>query len=300
MMGYDTLRRRTVVYGGDRYLDRSQDNLADLWEWDGGAWALGDDGQGDGPGARRHAALTYDPTLGRCLLFGGHRRFGRGDYRQMQDVWAWDGATWRELELTGQLPEKRLFHDLAFDLARGRLVLFGGLRAENVGGYFLAAGEASADTWELGGDPADGPGALWMVDWRSARAPALAWEGLEVRARASGLGYGLDLDPVDDPEDPDDDADLVGEPVPGVALRAWDLRLGAWRELTRGQDLGGAPARLTWEAADAEEARWLLRPRDGRLHLAFVPLAGQGNGADAARVQVDWVELSVRYRWPAE
>jgi len=292
-MAYDALREVTLVYGGDRYIERGQDNLADAWEWDGAAWRQGDDGEGDGPGARRYAALAHDPTLGRSLLFGGHKRFARGDYRQMQDVWAWDGTTWSELSLTGLLPDKRAFHDLAFDRARGRLVLFGGIRAENIGGYFLAAGEASADTWELGGDATDGPAALWVIDWRSAQVPASAWEGLTVRATASGLGHGLDLDPADD-------GDLVGEAVPGVALSAWDVRLGAWRELDRGQDAGDVPATLGWDEDGADEAGRLLLPSDGRLHLALQPLAGLGNGTGDARVQVDWVELRVRYRWPAQ
>ena len=84
------------------------------------------------------------------------------------------------------------------------------------------------------------------------------------------------------------------------SLSAWDVRLGAWRELDRGQDAGDVPATLGWDEDGADEAGRLLLPSDGRLHLALQPLAGLGNGTGDARVQVDWVELRVRYRWPAQ
>jgi len=272
----------------------------DTWEWDGDEWAevVPEDDEGDGdPSPRDSATAVWDEVLGEVLLYGGTvdvggagdpcpdgRVAGQHGYCNLGDLWSWDGTRWLDRSGPAGGAEGRYGHVMAYDSLRGRTLVYGGDR-------YLAVGA---------GDPSAGPAALWAVDWRGAQAPATTWEGLTLRAAASGLGWELDLDPVDDPGDPDDDTDLVGEAVPGVALAAWDVRLGAWRELDRGEDDGAAPASLGWETDDGREARRLLLPSDRRLYLALRPLVGLGNGTGDAQVEVDWVELRVRYRWPAE
>ncbi len=71
VMAHDSVRRRTVLYGG-----RSDgDDLADTWEWDGSAWTLVFDG-GNAPPARSWSTMTYDSKRRRMVLFGGLRFSG--------------------------------------------------------------------------------------------------------------------------------------------------------------------------------------------------------------------------------
>ena len=55
------------------------------------------------------------------VLFGGYVDVGTGRAR---DTWEWDGSTWTLVASTG--PEERGDHAMAYDSARGRIVLFSG------------------------------------------------------------------------------------------------------------------------------------------------------------------------------
>ncbi|MEZ5962794.1 MAG: hypothetical protein R3F56_03005 [Planctomycetota bacterium] len=112
--------------------------LDETWEFDGRDWrrltpAIA-------PVARVGATLCFDSTQGRCLLFGGTAQGTYGPY-DLDDLWAWDGATWTRLGVTAG-PMPRHSHAAAYDVRRGRLVVVGG-------------GELSsrrfADTWEFDG-----------------------------------------------------------------------------------------------------------------------------------------------------
>jgi hypothetical protein len=73
--------------------------------------------------------------------------FGGADHRRVRgDTWSWNGTTWRRVARRG--PEPRSFASMAFDAARGTVVLFGGNRVlfgDGRGDTFLA------DTWLLTG-----------------------------------------------------------------------------------------------------------------------------------------------------
>lgn len=76
------------------------------------------------PGPRDLTAIAYDAERGRAVLFGG------GDHNTLLgDTWEWDGAanTWTEMTPAGFTPRARRGHALAYDAARKRTVLFGGL-----------------------------------------------------------------------------------------------------------------------------------------------------------------------------
>ena len=74
------------------------------------------------PPARHLFAKAYDAERERAILFGG---LGGGQV-ELFDLWAWTGAEWNELTFTGAAPEGRQRHAMAYDVARDRLVLFGG------------------------------------------------------------------------------------------------------------------------------------------------------------------------------
>jgi hypothetical protein len=68
------------------------------------------------------------------VLFGGTRLFGPGQL--FRDTWTWDGEYWTQRQDIGPAP--RAGHGMAYDSARQRTVLFGG----------MAANGSLGDTWE--------------------------------------------------------------------------------------------------------------------------------------------------------
>jgi hypothetical protein len=87
--------------------------------------------------------MAYDSARGKVVMFGGV------DVGSLGDTWEWDGTsgTWTQHEGVGGGPEAREGHTMAYDSARGRVVLFGGH------GMFA---NYLDDTWEW-----DGASASW-------------------------------------------------------------------------------------------------------------------------------------------
>jgi hypothetical protein len=67
-MAYDAARSEVLLFGGE---GASGETLADVWAWNGEAWAEVTP-RGVTPGPRYQHAMAYDPALGRVVLFGGH------------------------------------------------------------------------------------------------------------------------------------------------------------------------------------------------------------------------------------
>jgi hypothetical protein len=121
----DPSRGVVVVYGGSY----AGGDLDDLWEWDGaaGSWSMRSPA-GARPPPRTRATLVYEPGSRRLVLYGGYPAL------DVSELWAWDGAagSWTRLSpnpLPATWPPGRSGHAAAFDAARGRLVVFGGLGA---------------------------------------------------------------------------------------------------------------------------------------------------------------------------
>ena len=114
-MAYDSARGRVVLFGG-----YGGSVLADTLEWDGNAWAQR--APSTSPPAREGHAMAYDSARGRVVLFGGES-FPALEYA---DTWEWDGNTWAVRASAGATPRERIGHAMAYDSARGRVVLFGG------------------------------------------------------------------------------------------------------------------------------------------------------------------------------
>jgi hypothetical protein len=126
-MAFDILRRRSVIFGGQT---PSATFAADTWEWDGKTWTQMNPTKS--PSAR-HTVMVYDFLRARIVLFGGRSAAG-----YMADTWEYDGKTWTQVTPTTS-PPARGYHAMAYDLARRRTVVFGGL------------GGTLADTWEYDG-----------------------------------------------------------------------------------------------------------------------------------------------------
>jgi len=61
--------------------------LNDTWLWDGDQW---NQVQTEGPPARVHPAMAFDPERGKIIMIGGSNAPGS----VLSDTWEWDGQTW--------------------------------------------------------------------------------------------------------------------------------------------------------------------------------------------------------------
>jgi hypothetical protein len=137
-MAYDSVRDVTVLFGGRVSI---YDYETETWEWDGQDWTrltLGVPVGSDNPQARGFAAMAYDPVRQRTWMFGGALNNAGSP---SDETWHWDGATWA-LHEPATHPSARYGHNMVYDTARDRLVVFGGI---DNGGLILD------DTWEFGG-----------------------------------------------------------------------------------------------------------------------------------------------------
>jgi hypothetical protein len=131
---YDPAREKVLLSSGHFVSANDFINFNDFWEWDGTAWheVLVD---GEKPGPRNIAQMTFDPVHERVLLFGG------GEESFLSDMWSWDGMKWAHIGESGAPARSGLGG--AYDPQRNRLVVFGGVEKPG--------GTAITDTWEWDG-----------------------------------------------------------------------------------------------------------------------------------------------------
>lgn len=151
---YDSARQRSVLF----------DEAGQTWEWDGRAWALRST---SGPAGRWLGRMVYDSARRRAVLFGGVPATLPLDGNGLGDTWEWDGAQWRQVLVPG--PPPRSAHGLAYDTARGVVVLHGGYA--NL-----------TDTWEYDGGSwvqraSNGPAGSLSLGYDRGRARAVALSG---------------------------------------------------------------------------------------------------------------------------
>ena len=76
---------------------------------------------------RAHGAAAYDAARDVLVVFGGCLGyFFKGCDLEYDDLWEWDGSTWREIPKTGPWPLGRWSHGMVYDPDRGGIVIFGG------------------------------------------------------------------------------------------------------------------------------------------------------------------------------
>jgi galactose oxidase-like protein len=189
-MAYDSARARVVLFGGKSLpldpLTQEPRYLDDTWEYDGLSWShVRTHGS---PLHRSGHAMVFDTTRARIVLFGGHAD------DDLADTWEYDGAraSWTQVPTTttaSSAPSARQYHAMAFDGARGRTILFGGLFATRTNPVLLG------DTWEYDGarwtrvttstHPADRAGAAMVYD-DDARHAILFGGGTEQGTNPAG------------------------------------------------------------------------------------------------------------------
>ncbi|MFO1078535.1 MAG: kelch repeat-containing protein [Planctomycetota bacterium] len=121
MMAYDEQRGVTVLFGG-----KSDAGIVnnEVYQWNGTAWFV--PSLPLSPAPRELGSLTYDRQRGNLVLVGGDDP-ATGSY---QEVWALNALGWQQLAPAAisavQPPNERTGHAAAYDVARGRTVVFGG------------------------------------------------------------------------------------------------------------------------------------------------------------------------------
>lgn len=174
----DPVRSRVFAVGGRRY-DRALrrfDAVRDIVEFDGDEWSVLP-GSDVGPTLGATTSAAYDSIRDRIVLLDtchtGCAGVGGGG---QWSTWEWDGVRW--LRLTALGPATRSERaSLAFDSARGRVVLFGG----------TVAARRTDETWEW-------DGSRWTQLNPSQRPPSRRGHELvfdPVRGRVLMLGGSL-------------------------------------------------------------------------------------------------------------
>jgi hypothetical protein len=149
-MVYDSARGRMVLFGAFNSFGLW---LSETWEFDGSAWKQAN--PANYPSARAGAAMAFDSNRNRVVIFGGRDANAGG---RLADTWEWDGTNWTQ-KAPIVSPYGRLWHSMAFDTQRNRIILFGG---DHFQPYDLSD---SNDTWEW-------DGSQWTRDWTAA-APSV-------------------------------------------------------------------------------------------------------------------------------
>ena len=162
-MAYDAARQRVVLFGG---WDTTK-FFHGTWEWDGQNWKnVTPKPPAVSPPARKDFAMVYDAAQ-RCVVLFGGISFHFPYY--LNDTWVWDGQSWKLCNPTTS-PSGRFTHNMAYDKARQRVVLFGGSNLN--------------DTWEW-------DGSNWIQCNPNTRPPVRNWPAMaydEARQRVVLFG----------------------------------------------------------------------------------------------------------------
>jgi len=123
-----------ILFGGR---DEAGKALGQTWEFDGKQWK---DLNVSSPNARWGAAMAYQSSLDRLVLYGGTTRYSP----EFEDTWVFKASegSWEQLPAKGKGPGPRAFAALAECGDRSSMLLYGGR-----GGFPLES--ADAKTWAL-------------------------------------------------------------------------------------------------------------------------------------------------------
>jgi cysteine-rich repeat protein len=135
-LGYDPIRKQTILFGGSTSDDQT-------FAWDGTTWTVvGEVENGEPvvvrPLPRQEATMTWNPNRRRLTMFGGQSPFVENGL--LDDAWEWTGTRWIEVPVTGERPEPRHSAGFVPDGSGIGLYVFAGSRE---------GGNATGDLWRL-------------------------------------------------------------------------------------------------------------------------------------------------------
>jgi len=257
-LAYDASRGRTVLYGG---LSSGAVKWDDTWEWNGTSWdeISPTDPEDDGnPEGMYSHSLTYDPGRQKTVLFGGYNLYGAKD-----DLWAWDGTSWRLVDVSDPdgdgSPPPRYGHVMAYDTLRSRLFLHGGHGVNR-------------DVWHGRWGTLERPGHLAHFPmWATGNCLSPQMNELQIYFRSGAT---------------------PGAGSNGVSLLVWDE--GRWRTVGSNSSTSASPSTFGWSTTDATTIYRLLRGDFATVNAAVVP-RGYNSEGDCS-LTTDHVHLVIKYR----
>lgn len=159
VMAYDSARQVTVLFGGTTN-PNAPFELTDTWEWDGTTWTSV--ATASAPSESYRSSMCFDPIRNVCVLTGGTSLFGAPD----QSTWEYDGVDWTNVTATvGPAPSATpglgvMGAAMAFDLATGASVLYGGRTPNGTFSTDTFAYDGSAWTIVQSGTPSSRTGMM--------------------------------------------------------------------------------------------------------------------------------------------
>jgi N-acetylneuraminic acid mutarotase len=133
----------------------------DTWSYDPSARAFTLLSPDAHPPGRQDAATAFDPGDGttppRMLVFGGVQQISPIP-RELDDLWAFDGSTWSQLQPAGDHPKGRRATANAFDELHRRWIVFGGtVEVDDLNDLWTF--DAKTSTWQSWSPMGDVPSA---------------------------------------------------------------------------------------------------------------------------------------------
>ncbi|HEX5051748.1 MAG TPA: hypothetical protein VFZ65_08255 [Planctomycetota bacterium] len=129
LLAFDLLGNRTLMFGGNF--------TNEFWSLSGDTWTHLTPAVLPGPRAR--ANIATDPITGQILMLGGQDGNGM---LALDETWLWNGTVWQQLA-PPHSPGGRIWHGMAFDIARQTSVMFGGRN------NLFQPNQVLGETWEF-------------------------------------------------------------------------------------------------------------------------------------------------------
>jgi hypothetical protein len=139
LLAFDAIDGRVIAYLGDG--DPGQEQAT--WSWDGTDWTRVADGPTTFWAGAPDAAMAYDQTRGRVLLYGLTSQplpnQASGSRPGGPQTWTWTGSRWQAMN-PRHSPGPRIYTSMAYDPNTRKVLLFGGVLAQTMFDYL-------DDTW---------------------------------------------------------------------------------------------------------------------------------------------------------
>src|SRR5262249_6773862 len=193
---YDPVRRRVVLFGGTDGVERN-----DVWTLsltkDSSGWRQLPI-HGEPPKPRGHAAMLYDPTRDRMIVYGGSNQPGQSGATLYGDVWELtlkEHPTWRLILPGGVGPSPRRGASAIYDPVGDRMVVFGGLTDVGWSGETWTLSLKNGGAWARLDAPGTSPQPRWQHSavYDPVRQQMVVFGGNGTFGLASNDAYALSL-----------------------------------------------------------------------------------------------------------
>lgn len=187
------------------------------------------------PPARQESAMALDERRSMTVVFGGR---AHGTQILFNDTWGWGGTDWTSLHPGGtNAPTPRQASAMAYDRARGTIVLFGGVDIQNA--YLSDTWTWDGSTWTL--RTTTGPTSRWhhAMAYDEARGRVILYGGSNLGTTFDDTWAwdGLQWTQVTPSTQP--------PPLRGHAMTSDPVRQRI--VMAGGESTTGAPSNFTWD-----------------------------------------------------